>query len=38
MYRIKNAWRKKKVASVLFLDIKGAFPNAVPEKLVQNMR
>jgi hypothetical protein len=26
------------VASVLFLDIKGAFPNAVPEKLVQNMR
>lgn len=37
-YRTKDAWRKKKVASVLFLDIEGAFPNAVPEKLVRNMR
>jgi hypothetical protein len=38
MYRIKDTWRKKKVASVLFLDIEGAFPNAVLEKLVRNMR
>jgi len=37
-YRIKDAWRKGKVASVLFLDIEGAFPNAVPEKLVRNMK
>ncbi len=33
-YRIKDTWRKGKVASVLFLDIEGAFPNTVPEKLV----
>jgi ribonuclease HI/exonuclease III len=36
-YRTKDAWRKRKVASVLFLDIEGAFPNAVPEKLIRNM-
>ena len=36
-YRTKDAWRKGKVASVLFLDIEGAFPNAVPEKLVRNL-
>ena len=33
-YRIKDTWHKGKVASVLFLDIEGAFPNTVPEKLV----
>ena len=37
-YKIKGAWRKKKVVSVLFLDIEGAFPNAVNEKLIRNMR
>ena len=37
-YKIKDAWHKKKVVSVLFLDIEGAFPNAVNEKLLQNMR
>ncbi len=37
-YRIKDAWHKGKVMSVLLLDIKGTFPNAVPEKLVHNMR
>ena len=37
-YRIKGAWRKGEVASVLFLDIEGAFPNAVPEILVRNLR
>ena len=30
-YSIKDAWRKKQVVSVLFLDIEGAFPNAVNE-------
>ena len=29
IYKIKDAWRKRQVASVLFLDIEGAFPNAV---------
>lgn len=37
-YRIKDAWRKGKVASVLFLNIEGAFPNAVPKKLIRNMK
>jgi hypothetical protein len=35
---IKNAWRTKKVASVLFLDIEGAFPNAVTDRLLHNMK
>jgi len=36
--RIKAVWCAGKVAAVLFLDIKGAFPNAVPERLVHNLR
>lgn len=35
---IKNAWCSHKVALVLFLDIEGAFPNAVTERLLHNMR
>jgi hypothetical protein len=35
---IKDAWIKKKVASVLFLDVQGAFPNVVKEVLLHNMR
>jgi hypothetical protein len=34
---IKNAWRAHKVASVLFLDIEGEFPNAVTKRLLHNM-
>jgi len=37
-YRIKGAWRKKQVVSVLFLDIEGAFPNAVNERLEHNLK
>ena len=37
-HRIKHAWRNGRVASVLFLDIEGAFPNAVKEQLLFNMR
>jgi hypothetical protein len=37
-YRTKDAWRKGNVASVLFLNIKGAFPNAAPEKLIRNTK
>ena len=37
-YKIKDAWRKHQVVSVLFLDIEGAFPNAVNERLVHNLR
>nr|VWO96319.1 Uncharacterized protein [Ganoderma boninense] len=35
---VKDAWRQGKVASVLFLDIKSAFPAATPERLFHNMR
>ena len=36
-HKIKDSWRKKQVTSALFLDIEGAFPNAVNEKLIANM-
>ena len=35
--KIKNAWRKGKVVSVLFLDIEGAFPNADNVQLIRNL-
>ena len=35
---VKAAWRRKKVVSVLFLDVEGAFPNAVTGQLLHNMR
>ena len=38
VHRIKQAWQNKRVASVLFLDIEGAFPNAVKDQLLHNMR
>ena len=37
-YKIKSAWRKSQVAAVLFLDVEGAFPNAVPSKLIHNLK
>ena len=37
-YRIKDAWCKHQVVSVLFLDIEGAFPNAVNERLIHNLK
>jgi Reverse transcriptase (RNA-dependent DNA polymerase) len=36
--KIKDTWRKKEVAAVLFLDIKGAFPNAISKCLEHSMR
>lgn len=38
VHKIKSAWRGKKVASILFLDVEGAFPNAVTDRLLHNMR
>lgn len=35
---VKDAWRNKKVAAALFLDIKSAFPNTVRERLIHNMK
>ena len=37
-HTIREKWRQKKVASVLFLDVQGAFPNVVKEVLLHNMR
>ena len=36
--QIHNAWRTKKVAAVLFLDVQAAFPNTVKERLLHNLR
>ena len=32
------AWREDQVASVLFLDVEGAFPNAVTDRLIHNLK
>ncbi len=37
-HKIKDTWQAGKVTAVLFLDIEGAFPNAVLMKLVHNLR
>jgi hypothetical protein len=37
VYKIKDAWQKRQVTSVLFLDIEGAFPNVVNKKLISNL-
>ena len=37
-HTIKENWRRGRVASVLFLDVQGAFPNVVKEVLIHNMR
>ena len=36
--KIHAAWNKNKVASVLFLDVEGAFPNAVTARLIHNLK
>jgi hypothetical protein len=38
VHKIKDSWRKQQVTVVLFLDIEGAFPNAVTTKLLHSMR
>ena len=38
LHKIKDAWRKRQVTAVLFLDIEGAFPNAVTSKLIHSMK
>lgn len=35
---VKDAWRRRKTVSTLFLDITAAFPSATPEVLFHNMR
>jgi ribonuclease HI len=36
--KVKSAWRRGKVVSVLFLDVEAAFPNAVTDRLLHNLR
>ena len=38
VHKIKTAWREDKVASVLFLDVEGAFPNAATARLIHNLK
>ena len=38
VYKIKDAWRQGKVTSILFLDVEGAFPNVVSDRLIHNLR
>jgi Reverse transcriptase (RNA-dependent DNA polymerase) len=35
---VKDAWHKGQVASILFLDVKGAFPSIDINRLIHNMR
>jgi hypothetical protein len=36
--KVKSTWRRGKVVSVLFLNVKAAFPNAVTNRLIHNLR
>ena len=36
--KVCTAWRSNRVVSVLFLDVEGAFPNAVTSRLVHNLK
>ena len=38
IHKVKSAWFNNQVASVLFLDVEGAFPNAVTDKLIHNLK
>jgi len=38
VHKIKDAWQRGKVVSILFLDVEGAFPNAVTDRLIHNLR
>src|SRR5271168_4615466 len=36
--KVCTAWRNKRVVSVLFLDVEGAFPNAATVRLIHNLK
>ena len=38
VHNVKNAWRRKKVVTIIFLDIASAFPNAMTNRLLLNMK
>jgi Reverse transcriptase (RNA-dependent DNA polymerase) len=35
--KVKSAWRRGKVVSILFLDVEAAFPNAATDRLLHNL-
>ena len=37
VHKVEHAWANNKVASVLFLDMEGVFPNAATDKLIHNL-
>ena len=37
VYKVKKAWCEGKVASILFLDVEGAFPSVVTDRLIHNL-
>ena len=37
-HKIKNTWRQGNITSILFLDVEGAFPNAILSRLVHNLQ
>jgi hypothetical protein len=37
-HKVKDTWRSGKVASALFLDVQGTFPNTVKDQLIHNMK
>ena len=38
VHKICATWRSNKVISILFLDVEGAFPNAVTKRLIHNLK
>jgi hypothetical protein len=38
VHKIKETWHGGKIAAILFLDIEGAFPNAIPARLIHNLQ
>ena len=38
VHKIKAAWRNDQVMCVLFLDVEGAFPNAVTDRQIHNLK
>ena len=36
--KVHQAWQNNKVTSILFLDVKGTFPNAVTTRLIHNLK
>ena len=38
VHKVKQAWENNQVASILFMDVEGTFPNAVTDCLIHNLK